>query len=353
MATGSRHALQRAAQIEIPEASFIAWVVSGYLVVLVPLNWLAFRLIGRVEWAWVAAPLVAIACTAVVIRMAQLDIGFARSRTEVSTLELHAGYPRAHVARYNVMYSSLTTGYRIGSEDPGAQMQPFPTVDKPENFRLQVGEGLTRLRYVFGKETWLEGLRISSNSTGYAHTEQMVDLGGPVLLKRVAGDGVQVVNRTRLTLEGVGVVRKSRTGELQTAWIGRLEPEAAARPVFRAATKKDEEDGIWRTQRNRQELTATGAPGGVLNVGELVKLAEDCRELRPGDVRMVGWTEEKIAGLEVKPAAPQSRAATVVIAHLAFGPGDDPEPDFNTRYDFTTMPLRTMKPAAAADEVTE
>ena len=343
VATSSRHALQRAAQIEIPEASFVAWVVSGYLLVLVPMNWLVFRLIGRVEWAWVAAPMVAIACTAIVIRMAQLDIGFARSRMEVATLELHADYPRAHVARYTVMYSSLTTKYRIGSEDPGAQMQPFPTVDKPETFRLQVGERLTNLRYVFGKDAWLEGLRIASNSTGYAHAEQMVDTGGTILLRNTAGQAVQVINRTNLTVEDAGVVRMTESGELEAAWIGRLEPEATARPVFRATSKKEAKDEIWPDRRNQSELTATEAPPGKLNIRELVRLAEDCRELRPGDVRLVGWTEENIPGMEVKPAAPQSRTATVVIAHLAFGAPEEPGRDFNTRYDYTVMP-RSMRP---------
>jgi hypothetical protein len=352
VATSSRHALQRAAQIEIPEASFVAWVVSGYLLVLVPMNWLVFRLIGRVEWAWVAAPVVAIACTAIVIRLAQLDIGFARSRTEVATLELHADYPRAHVARYTVMYSSLTTKYRIGSEDPGAQIQPFPTVDKPEHFSLQMGERLTNLRYLFGKDAWLEGLRIASNSTGYAHTEQMVDTGGTILLKNTAGLAVQVINRTNLTVEDAGVVRMTESGELEAAWIGRLEPEATARPVFRPASTKEVKDGIWPDRRDQSELTASGAPPGELNIRELVELAEDCRELRPGDVRLVGWTEEKIPGMEVKPAAPQSRTATVVIAHLAFGPGEGPKRDFNTRYDYTTLP-RSMRPETAGDESTE
>ncbi len=353
VATGARHALQRAAQIEIPEGSFVAWVVSGYLLVLVPLNWLAFRLIGRVEWAWVAAPVVAVACTAIVIRMAQLDIGFARSRTEVATLELHADYPRAHVARYTVMYSSLTTKYRIGSEDPGAQLQPFPTVDKPENFKLQVGEGLTKLRYLFGKDAWLEGLRISSNSTGYAHAEQMVDTGGPILLKNASGQSLQVVNRTNLTVAGASVLRMTESGELEAAWIGNLEPEGVARPTFRSTTKEELEDGLWPDQRNRSRLTAAGVPAGELSLRELVSLAEDSRELRPGDVRLVGWTEQEIPGMVVKPAAPQSQSATVVIAHLAIGPPEDPKPDFNMRPGKNRGPSRVIKPPTAADVSTE
>ena len=54
-------------------------VLIGYLFVLVPLNWLLFRVLGRVELAWAAAPVIAVVCTGLVVWLAQLDIGFARS----------------------------------------------------------------------------------------------------------------------------------------------------------------------------------------------------------------------------------------------------------------------------------
>jgi hypothetical protein len=51
VAAAARDALRNAARIEIPTRSFVVWVVAIYLAVLVPLNWLVFRLLGRVEWA--------------------------------------------------------------------------------------------------------------------------------------------------------------------------------------------------------------------------------------------------------------------------------------------------------------
>ena len=89
-------ALEQATGITVPPRSFIVWVVVGYLCVLVPVNWLIFRLIGRVEWAWIAAPLIAIGCTAVVIEQAQLNIGFASSQNEIAVIETQADYSRAH-----------------------------------------------------------------------------------------------------------------------------------------------------------------------------------------------------------------------------------------------------------------
>ena len=89
-----RAALENATGITVPERSFIFWVVVGYICVLVPLNWLLFRLIGRVEWAWIAAPLIAIGCTVIVVHQAQLNIGFARSRNEIAVVEMQPGYSR-------------------------------------------------------------------------------------------------------------------------------------------------------------------------------------------------------------------------------------------------------------------
>ena len=56
----ARHALTEAAGIQIPRGEFVLQVLGVYLLVLVPLNWLFFWLLGRVEWAWVAAPIIAV-----------------------------------------------------------------------------------------------------------------------------------------------------------------------------------------------------------------------------------------------------------------------------------------------------
>ena len=137
VAQAAKMALFNAAGISVPPRSFIVWVVVGYLCVLVPANWIVFRFLGRVEWAWFAAPLIAIACTAVVIQQAQLNIGFARSRNEIALIEMQPGYPRAHVARYTVLYTSLATRYEFRLDDPGGQILPFPQADSLEEVEMQ------------------------------------------------------------------------------------------------------------------------------------------------------------------------------------------------------------------------
>jgi len=397
VANSAREALENAARIEIPERMFVVWVVGAYLLVLVPANWLAFRSIGRVEWAWAAAPVIAVVYTIVVIRMAQLDIGFARSSTEIAVVEMQGDYPRAHVTRYTALYTSLATAYDFRFEDRGAQVQPFPTVRKPEDFRLLPGEGLTELQCHYGRDARIRGFHVTSNTTGLVHSEQMIDLGGGISLEKIPGGGHRLTNRTAFALHGAGVLRRDESGRLETAWIGTLEPQDAVTLRFRSRRVTGR---LWDAERNRSPLTAAGAGHGDLNLRGLFDLVEeyedlrpaigggdrapaagrpgsgpvrrpattgggpamrrrypatagvsatagDPRELRPGDARLLAWFEERIPGLAVKPAAPQSRSAALVIANLCYGHGEDPRPDVNTRREKETDVYRAVGPDAS------
>jgi len=60
-----------------------------------------------------------------VVRLAQLDIGFARSQTEIAMLETYGGHPRGHLTRYTALYTSLATNYTLRSDDPATVILPF------------------------------------------------------------------------------------------------------------------------------------------------------------------------------------------------------------------------------------
>jgi hypothetical protein len=346
VANAARDSLKNAARIEIPHRSFVMWVVGVYLIVLVPLNWLVFRGLGRVEWAWVAAPLIAVACTALVIRLAQLDIGFARSSTEIGVVELQDGYPRAHVTRYSAMYTSLSTEYAIRFNEPGAQVLPFPTrLDD-----LTVRFGRTNLRYRYDKDTVLEGLRVLSNSTGLVHSEQMLDLSGGISLATTKDGEFELVNQTDLALHGAGVMRRDEQDRLYVAWLDEVEPQSR-RPVrFEYQPTKAKLESPWSVYRDSRPETAPQPADdtpqtnrsrtvGALNIRALTDLAE--KEMlggsesgdrpRPGDARLIAWTDQALPGMQVEPAAPQTRQVSLVLAHLRHGHRPDPESDHGTR----------------------
>src|SRR5262249_15365402 len=118
VSVAAREALREAAGIKISVGRVVVWGRARSFFVFAPLNWGFFRLLRRVEWAWIAAPLIAIAGAIAVVRAAQLDIGFVRASNEVAVIEVQADYRRAHVTRYTALYTSLSTGYDVRMDDP-------------------------------------------------------------------------------------------------------------------------------------------------------------------------------------------------------------------------------------------
>jgi hypothetical protein len=335
--------------IVIPDASFVVWVLAMYLVILVPVNWAVFRALGRVEWAWIAAPLITIGFAVAVVRLAQLDVGFVRTKSEISVVEIQGGYPRAHVTRYTALYTSLSTTYDLRFADTSALVQPFPTRGEllkeqsraTVNYRRDQG-GDTEATENFPIK--LDGFDVNSNTQAMLHSEHMFDLGGDLQLKQLAGGGRQVVNNTHLTIEGAGVI-----GPDGLAWIGTLHPGASATLNFQpwhddlepsdadsgaasdanVVPQKPRKQEPWVLQRDAALATASKYPPEVLNIRQMVRLAQNTT--KPDEVRLVGWTTEEIAGVRIEPDSSQARHANVIIAHLRLPPRPEPQPDLNAR----------------------
>ncbi|MBN1910405.1 MAG: hypothetical protein JW818_11740 [Pirellulales bacterium] len=321
----AREILHNAASVRVPGKSFVLWIAAVYLVVLVPLNWMVFWALGRVEWAWVAAPVIAIVCTFMVVRLAQLDIGFARSETDVGVLELQSDYPRAHLTRYTALYTSLTTDYAFRHEEPGVLVQPFPKVDNPDDFRLGHGQDLRTLRYQHDKERGMDGFRVASNTVDFVHSEQMVELDGPIGLLQRSRNDWSLNNRTGIPMHGVGVIRRNESNEIETAWVGDLGERGIIQLKFQSGTM--ENSTWWPDQRDRSDTTSALAVKGRCNLWLLLGLAEKVHDLRPGEVRLVGWTDREFEDLSVSPESPQSQRAYLVVAHLRRVLPAAPQPD--------------------------
>jgi len=329
----ARDSLRQAAGIAVPDASFVVQVLGFYLIVLVPVNWGIFRIIGRVEWAWVAAPLIAIAGAVAVVKLAQLDIGFARSRTEIAVLEIQGGYDRGHLTRYTALYTSLSTGYEVFFEDDSAQVQPF-CVDPA--FKRLVGEGITTVTLRREKEIAMSGYQVRSNSTGMIHSEQMFRLGGPLKLITGKGRAARVVNDSDLTIEDAGVIWRRKIGDqsrVEVAWIGTLKPKMTLPVTFKPATGSRTLLAQW----NDSPETALDSPSGQLSLRRLLDLAQDPRRIGVGDVRLIGWTGQELPGMAVRPSASQAVYRTLIVAHLRYGPLGDPQPDENTRREINVI----------------
>ena len=195
----AREILKKAAGIQVPRRTFVASLLAVYVLVLVPLNWLLFRFLGRIEVAWVAAPIVAVVFGILVARLAQLDIGFARSATEVAVLEVQGDYPRGHLTRYWALYTSLSSEYTLAMANPTAVAIPFAT---GTGVQARQTRGTVILRQVpesgaSGKApVHLAQLEVASNSTGMVHSEEMFDLGGSIELSSAPNRGWRLRNGT-------------------------------------------------------------------------------------------------------------------------------------------------------------
>lgn len=324
-ADAARMALREAAGVEVPNSGFVVMCLAVYLVVLVPLNWLVFQTIGRVEWAWIAAPVIAIIGTFVVVNQAQLDIGFVRAQTEIGLLEQQPDYGRAHLSRYTALYTSLSTTYDLEFANLTTLAAPFPA---SADYQMLRGQALQDVDFERYDNVRLAGLPISSNSTGMVHSEQMVSLDGGILKNRSqATGGEQIVNRTDHELRSVCVVRK-RGNSLDARWLGQLPPGKSIALTF--DSNVDTSAPIFVDKR-AEEARLLG--GERLNLEPMFQLALDPKQMDNGEVRLVARIDEILPGQEITPSASQVRGATLVVAHLEYGKLPEPQRDDNVRQD--------------------
>lgn len=373
----ARQSLKDAAGISVPESSFVLQMMAIYLIVLVPVNWGFFRLIGKVEWAWIAAPIIAILGAVAVIRFAQLDIGFARSQTEIAVLETYSGYNRAHLTRYTALYTSLTTRYNIAFEEDEALALPFSA-----NAAADTSGGYTEeVSYVRDSTTKLSGFHVASNTTGMMHAEEMFNLAGDFEFDTTLKDSPELSNGTTLNVKSAGVIRKAN-GKFEHAWIGDFSAGAVERLEFKPITSnqlsfpkwKDDPvtyshqtqledlkallgdevvtnngDEIQVTLEQLKKVNAKEFPqrdqfveqfskadrdnsasldseelarccrlvrAGELGLGRLFDLAVRKLTLREGEARLIGWTDQDMKDAVFAPTAPQKTYRTMVLAHL-------------------------------------
>jgi len=331
-------ALNDASGIKIPRADFVLKVLLVYLVVLVPLNWLAFWLIGRVEYAWIAAPVIAIVGALAVVRLAQLDIGFARSRSEIAVLEAHGNYPRAHVSRFTALYTSLSTSYDVRFEDPDALALPYalsPTHERP------IARQAADVVLTQNQTIELSDLQVQSNSTGKIHTEQMLNLDGPIAVTGDDARGWQLENGSQFTLRQAGILRKRKDdGRVEAAYFPDIEPGAIVRLRFQPTPDNES----WAPQWDKSPMMSPLAPVEDENRVSLHRLTQHAArqlELFPGEMRLIAWTSETMPGMKILPGSAQSTTYTLILVHLQAAPLPAPEPDLRLRADVWQDPIKS------------
>ena len=265
ISSAARETLKQTAGISPPSSGFVLKMLTVYLFILVPVNWLLFRIIGKVEYAWAAVPVIALVAAFTVVKLASLDIGFARSNTQISLLEVHADYPRAHMAEYSALYTSLSTRYTAELDNRSAQSLPFSISDR-EDQKSQSAETLSQVTLRRTVEDELQGFQIQSNSTGLLHTEAMINLGGVISFSNDLETGKTILsNSTLMTIEDAAVIGRDRNGQLQFSRFETIESGEEVTLKFQPCLTLD---SIWQPTSEISTLRATAESIWESNLNE-------------------------------------------------------------------------------------
>lgn len=312
----SRDVLEEASGITIPDSKFVLKVIVGYVLVLVPLNWLVCRFVlRRREWAWAAVPLLALGFAVSVERAAAYDMGFDTDCTEIDLLELQGGYARGHVNRVASIYSTGRDRYSISyPNDPSAVALPLNTQ------RALRGEESTTSIFESFPEPALKGFQVQPRSLAMFRAEAIVELPGtaPELPPGIAlgGEkGDQIVNNTLMDLHDAVLVDVDNKSETPLGTIGSGETVPLAGPAGASKAKPAKVD--WT------------------DVRPFLKALTEQRYETPeeaGELRLVAWTPDPHPGEKFEPKIDRHRGFRLVVVHLKYGPLPDPSgPSYYSR----------------------
>ena len=321
----ARQCLQESSGITVPKINTIVKLLLGYLIVLVPLNWLFFRLFGRVELAWAAAPVIALAGAFFVARSVQLDVGFSRSQTSYGFLELHNGYSRGMLSSYTALYTSLSTNYRAVFEQDTGVVLPFTSTSGGKRSRSSIG----KISYWYADDAGagMQSVPVLSNTTGLFQAEEMVNLASKLTAEFDSDmTAVEIKNGLGFSLKDAGIVGVDSQGMLVSGWLGTTNEGASKRceleiretdnrwrqewdrnPILARPTYMRAEDGTLWTEKDLQD---------ELYLGPMLEDLTTKYPLARGEFIAIGWTDQPLGELSITPVAKQKKQRTVILLHL-------------------------------------
>lgn len=298
--------IAKEAGITIPKSGFVIQSLIIYLIVLIPVNFLVFRLMGKPEYVWFAVPVIAIVGAAVAARQAQLDIGFARSHTELALLELQPGHRRGHLSRVAAVYNSLSSRYQIAFPSEDGVALPF---DKTVSSDI-TSQPSIRTAYADGPE--LLDFAVPSNRVRYLRSEEIVDVAGTLQLDA----SNTLTSEIDLELSDTFVIRKSQQNDVMIASVGLLKPGESVQLEF----------------ESRDDLEVS--PSLPMQTASLMAQVSSAEGIPPGTTRLIARIDGSVEGMTISPQASQARSQTLLLAHLVHAPLAAPSKDTNLRTDF-------------------
>ena len=315
--------LKNLSGVTVPNLQTIIKWLLAYLAVLVPINWLVFRLIGRLELAWLAAPLIAIAGVFVIAKAVELDVGFSRSQTSIQLIEVHPDYPRAVLSSYHALYSSLTTNYKVVYPEGQGVITPMP---QHRQRSIMSGNNLLPYRIADQDGSGFQSFPVLSNTIGMVQSEEVVSLDGKLSWSiDEKSKAFEVVNDSVASIQNVILLGLTQQGDLLLGKVGTIQsgggklqgnlqevnfPDMAQ--VIDNYFKGDESPSLSaREDQDRQELEWA------------LRSIISNYPLQTGEWIAVGQTNSNLSNLQITPQTQQNRSSTLVLMHAkaaALGP---------------------------------
>lgn len=335
--SSAKESLAESSGITVPKIRTIVWLLLGYLIILVPINWAVFRLTGKVEYAWVMAPIIAVVGAFVVARSVQLDVGFSRSETSYGFLECHAGYDRGSLSSYLALYTSLTTNYQVLYPDDNGIVTPLPQTGEDSKARRRLS--IDGYDYSFANDQGIGLVKtpVLSNTTGLIYSEEMCNLQGSFDVELDNNnDKLTLVNRSGIALRDVGIIGVHEDDNLVRSWVGDLTPNQQVDCELKRYPNKDKWHEEW--QRNPTLASPDQVQSYVMNpsasqeqdelyLGRILGVIANDYPLARGELIAVGWTSENLSQLTISPKTNQSKHRTLVLLHLKIPDLDQVKPD--------------------------
>ncbi|WP_148596053.1 hypothetical protein [Aquisphaera giovannonii] len=324
-----RDALEKASGITVPGSAFVLKVIFAYILAIVPLNWLVFRLLlGRREWAWATIPVLALGFAFVVERMAAYDMGYDSACDELDLMEVQAGYPRAHLSRFASLYTTGRARYTVAyPDDPAALALPF------NNQRSIGGEETTTAAFRCYPVPALEDYAVQPRSLSMYRAEQYLDLPSSSGLEASPSGGRTLTNGTGLELRDAVLVEDGPDGPIES-YVGTIGPNATI-----------ELDGGRPPAAVPEAVEGFDGPDPSPLMGVLRKASPDRGPENAGEMRLVAWSPGPRDGQSFEPALDRHRGTTIVLVHLRRGP---PPPPDGRRYNLLADAARRRVPEAPA-----
>ncbi len=322
----AKESLQESSGITVPKIKTIVWLLTGYLVVLVPINWAVFRLAGKVEFAWVMAPIIAVIGAFVVARSVQLDVGFSRSQTSYGFLECHAGYQRGNLSSYLALYTSLTTNYQALFPDDKGIVSPLPQSFEDSSSRRRLS--IDGYDYTFASDDGVGLIKtpVLSNTTGLIYAEEMYDLQGSFNVDiDLANSKLTLYNGSAISLRDIGILGIGDDNKLISSWVGDINPDQETECDIKLTNNSEKWHNNWELNPALSKPDTVLDDGRIwtgselkddLYLGKLLEIVASKYPLTRGEILAIGWTEENLSKLEVTPQTNQSKHKTLVLIHL-------------------------------------